>query len=286
MNLHKTLSYLKEELTDIPASVDNIHYTTIEHLFRILDTGKLIGGKYHISTFKSKKRGIPELCTVRSSRAKELDSKDRSTLSDNASGPVKIYLFTNRILSSVRGIKKAPIAELPIASKNNIDHYKSLFKENFGIDCPVIATREDSVKISYFPERREGDKYQEETYDKIMDALKKIKLDKDSKAERIAIYLNNAICDNFADLKNRESEERFVFNASNGIPIKPELMKIEIFPGWEDELDDIVESGYVDIEYGKKFYNLLTKYENCFNKNKEFLNFKNAVKKLSEGAEQ
>lgn len=277
INLSSVLSYLSEELKDIPASADNIHYTLLEYLYGILKDGRLKGASYYsIKTFKNEKKN-PELCTVRSTRSKELNSSDRTKLSTSASGPVKIRLFTKRILSSVHGVKKAPIAELPISSAKDIKYYKNKFKDLFGIDCPIIATKGNLVKFSKFESRRKGDKYQEDAYNRLIAKLKKIGLDKKEDAVEIAIRLNNSICDNFADLRNRESEERFIFNSENGIPIRPELVSIEILDGWEDEFDEFYDRLPDPEETCKTFYDLISRYENCFVKNQNFKHLKKTL---------
>lgn len=280
INLSSVLSYLSEELKDIPATSDNVHYTSIEYLYNILRDGRLEGiTRYKIKTFKNN-GAKPELCTVRSTRSKELDQRDRSNLSSNASGPIKINLFTKRILSSLHGVKKAPIAELPISSAKDIKEYKNEFKSLFGVDCPIIATKDNLVKFSELESKRKGDKYQEDAYNRLIAKLKKIGLDKKEDAVDIAIRLNNSICDNFADLRNRESEERFIFNSRNGIPIKSEFLNIEILDGWEDELDSFHDAASPSV--CREFYNLVCKYENCFVKNYDFQHFKGTLKDFSE----
>lgn len=277
INLNSVLSYLSEELKDIPASADNIHYTLLEYLYEILKDGRLKGTSYYsIKTFKNKNQN-PELCTVRSTRSKELDSSDRIKLSLNASGPIKIRLFTKRILSSVHGIKKAPIAELPISSTKDIKYYKNKFKRAFGVDCPIIATKGNLVKFSKLESRRKGDKYQEDAYNRLIAKLKKIGLDKKEDAVDIAISLNNSICDNFADLRNRESEERFIFNSENGIPIRPEFVSIEILDGWGDEFDEFYDHLSDPEETCRTFYNLISRYENCFVKNQNLKHLKETL---------
>lgn len=273
INLASVLSYLSEELKDIPATSDNVHYTLLEYLYWILKDGRLGGSYYRIKTFKNKNQK-PELCTVRSTRLKELDSSDRSKLSSNASGSVKINLFTKRILSSVHGIKKAPIAELPISSAKDIKEHKNEFKSLFGVDCPIIATKGNLVKFSELENKRKGDKYQEDAYNRLIVKLKKIGLDKKEDAVNIAIRLNNSICDNFADLRNRESEERFIFNSKNGIPIRPEFVSIEILDGWEDEFDEFYDRLSDPEETCRAFYDLISRYKNCFvkNQNLKYLN--------------
>ena len=64
MDINNVLTYLKEELRDIPAKPDNVHFTNLERLYYILQTG-LEGQRYYRTKTHRSKDDDMELATVR-----------------------------------------------------------------------------------------------------------------------------------------------------------------------------------------------------------------------------
>ena len=141
MDIKNVLSYLKESVRDIPARPDNIHYTNFESLYYILQTG-LKGQNYDTKSDKARP-GDEELATVRNSH--KMTAAERHALSANSDrGGVRINLYTNRILASLRNARKATIAELPKQREEFLKDEEEKFKKEFGFDIPKIFDSNES----------------------------------------------------------------------------------------------------------------------------------------------
>lgn len=259
MNLIKTLSYLKEELKDIPARPDNIHRTDFEGLYYILQSGlKGQKGGYPIHSPKTGETDM-ELATVRNTH--KLSDKEKITLSIGAAGGVKINLFTDRILAAHRGTRKDKIAELPQQRKRFIDNDRKDFKEKYGYDMPDLTTGPDH---KYEPG---------EGYSTVKNWLKEHGHENDLGAIRDIHYHNYDIENYYKELKNREREERFILKKS--IPINPDYLQIAI----EKSPDDIRphDDEFIE-EMAYNYLKLIAKHEDIFVHNKNFRDFKNYLR--------
>lgn len=274
MDIKNLITYLKEELKDIPAVPNNIHYTNLESLYYILQYG-LKGqlGGYVNKSFKTKSPFDMELATVRNSH--KLSQAEKNSLSSNVDrGGVKINLYTDRILASHRGTRKAPIAELPIQRKKFQKTDKEYFKRKFGFDVPELFER---GKV-YFTNN--SDRLTDE--DKIKDWLKKnqpakLAQYKGSIVDEIYHY-NRSLFNLQRELENREREERFILKKN--IPVDPNLMEIEIEskPEEYNEYDlDFIN------EMAKNYLKLIDKHYEVFVDNKNFRLFRNYLRDLAKG---
>ena len=234
---------------------DNIHYTDFRGLYYILKEGGIKGrpSGYFTKTSKTKDDDM-EFSTVRNTH--KLSEEEKASLSQSASGGIRINLFTDRILSSHRGTRKATIAEFPpnreTAIKNNI----KMFIEEFGFEPPTLY-KKDEFKSQFPYERNQGNeivkKWLKETHPE---------------------YLNNGIVIDFIynhnhnvyhlkeEIIHREREERLILKKP--IPIKPEYIEIiiEHLPTEFTEDCDFYE------EHKKKLLNLIKENEKVFIKNK------------------
>jgi len=227
------LSVLSEELKDINKNPYNIHYTNSNSLLNILKHGYL-KGKSYVSFFNNK----AEIATLRRSEDKKLrklrDSDPdefRNTmerLSPNIDD-VKIYLFTDRIRSAVRGAKKFPISEYNLTDLKYLNILiEKIYNGIFFSDDPTANFKE--IKKDILELIKDKDEKEEEQFNKINKLLsKKYKVNKNSlNVKKDVIYNIIRINKNITNQKGRrEAEERFSFDRKyEGIPAKPEFMKI------------------------------------------------------------
>ena len=277
MDITKVLSYLKEELKDIPAVPKNIHYTNLESLYYILQYG-LKGqlGGYSTKSFKTKSPFDMELSTVRNSH--KLSSAEKRSLSSNVDrGGVKIELYTDRILASHRGSRKAPIAELPLQRKRFQKQDEEYFKRRFGFDVPKLFKNGEV----YFT--NDSDRLTDE--DKIKDWLKEnhpaeLAQYKGGIVNEIYSY-NRSLFNLQRELENREREERFILKRN--IPVKPDLMRIEIEskPEEYNEYDeDFME------EVAANYLKLIDKHYEVFLDNRNLRLLRNYLRDLIKGQNQ
>ena len=148
MDIKNVLSYLKEELRDIPAKADNVHLTDFEGLYYILQSGlKGQKGGYTIHSPKTKKNDM-ELATTRNTH--KLSYKEKAALSQGAEGGVRINLFTDRILAGHRGTRKDKIAELPQQRKVYMDNDQKLFKKRYCFDIHELSVGPDHKRKEKF----------------------------------------------------------------------------------------------------------------------------------------
>ena len=274
MDITKVLSYLKEELKDIPAVSGNIHYTSLESLYYILQSG-LKGqlGGYKIRTPKTKKDDM-ELSTVRNSH--KITQDEKNSLSDGAgSDEVKIELFTDRILAAHRGTRKAPLAELPISHKKYLERKKEEFKQHYGIEPPQLFKTEDALKkpnvaASMYDAREWVD-----------ENIKTADLRLKERAIDDVYWYNKYLKEYYNFLSKREREERFILKSN--IPVNPDFMKIiitadkEWFAAWEEEFLSEVAENYLK---------LIDKHYEVFVDNKKFREFRNYLRYLVKGQNQ
>ena len=253
MDITNVLSYLKEELKDIPAVSGNIHYTSLESLYYILQSG-LKGqlGGYKIRTPKTKKDDM-ELSTVRNSH--KITQDEKNSLSDGAgSDEVKIELFTDRILAAHRGTRKVPLAELPISHKKYLERKKEEFKQHYGIEPPQLFKTEDALK-------------KPNVAASMYDAREWV----DENIKTANLRLKERAID----------DERFILKSN--IPVNPDFMEIiitadkEWFAAWEEEFLSEVAENYLK---------LIDKHYEVFVDNKKFREFRNYLRDLVKGQNQ
>lgn len=277
MDIKNLITYLKEELKDIPAVPKNIHYTNLESLYYILQYG-LKGqlGGYVNKSFKTKSPFDMELATVRNSH--KLSQAEKRSLSSNVDrGGVKINLYTDRILASHRGSRKAPIAELPIQRKKFQKSDEEYFKGKFGFDIPVLFER---GKV-YFT--NDSDRLTDE--DKIKDWLKKnqpVKLAQYKGGIIDEIYhYNRSLFNLQRELENREREERFILKKN--IPVDPNLMEIEIES--EPEEYNEYDEDFME-EVAANYLKLIDKHYEVFLDNRNLRLLRNYLRDLIKGQNQ
>lgn len=269
MDIKEILSYLKEELKDIPASPDNIHYTDFEGLYYILQSG-LAGQRGGYTTHSPKtKEDDMELATVRNTH--KLSDDEKEQLSSGVIGGVKIELFTDRILAAHRGTRKDEIAELP---QNSIRYLKLLeknFRKFYDFDMPKLFNKEKE-NFEWEKDRRKGPDM------KISEAwLKKHHPELSEALMRNAVIsiteYNRGWLGYYHHLKNREREERFILKKN--IPINPDFINIII----EKEPEDINKN---DKEFCKEmapnYLKLINKHNDVFVDNKNLRLFKNYLR--------
>lgn len=271
---------LTEELKDIDKFPHNVHYTNEERLVYILEDGYLKGSIYD---FTLKKR--TEISTLRRSedrRIKALKKKDpekhrekMNELSENI-GNVKIYLFTDRIKSGARGIKKYPIAEFNVASRNFINEYFIKLYERFSIyssneDVEPEDFQKDVENFINNILKNKKEKLETKKSFKEDEDIKKLKeyLNKKYKVENDvfdnSLFFVHNIFNSLVKLKNlhsqRESEERFYYShkKSKGIPVKKEFMKIRFLMFDNFEIDNY-----------EKLYSYMIKRPELFVKDRVF----------------
>ena len=268
MDIKNVLTYLKEELKDIPASPDNIHYTDFEGLYYILQSGlKGQKGGYNVRTSKTYDDDM-ELATVRNSH--KLSEKERQSLSQGAAGKVKINLFTDRILAGHRGTRKALIAELPIQRDYNIYKAEKDFKEKYGVEIPKFVNKnsEKFSNVHYDDQSEEKVLIKNWLRDHLPEYVKNASIIND------IYYYNRDWVHYYKELRDREREERFILKKN--IPVNPDFMEIIIEgpPLLNTNDDDFCQ------EVSKNYLKLLDRYKDVFVDNQGFRLFKNYLRKI------
>lgn len=262
MDIIRTLSYLKEELKDIPARPDNIHRTDFEGLYYILQSGlKGQKGGYHFHSPKTGETDM-ELATTRNTH--DLSDKEKESLSTGAAGGVRINLFTDRILAAHRGTRKDKIAELPQQRKYYIDNDRKDFKEKYGYDIPDLTT---GPLHKYTNDKRTLKS------EMIRDWLKKNNHPEVAGVIRDIHNHNYDIENYYKELRDREREERFILKKN--IPINPDYLQIVIEKSPKDINpydDEFIE------EMAPDYLKLIAKHEDVFVHNKNFRDFKNYLR--------
>lgn len=269
MDIKSLLTYLKEELRDIPAEPKNVHYTDFEGLYYILQSG-LSGqkGGYTIHSPKTKDDDM-ELATVRNTH--KLSDEEKKELSTGTLGGVKIELFTDRILAAHRGTRKDSIAELPENTIRNLKTLEKRFREFYDFDMPKLFNKEKENFLWKY-ERKIGPdmKISEDWLKKHHPELSKPLID--NAIISITEY-NRAWLAYYNQLKNREREERFILKKN--IPVNPDFINIII----EKEPKDISKDNKDFCEeVAKNYLYLINKKEDVFIHNKNFRDFKNYLR--------
>ena len=267
MDIKNVLLYLKEELKDIPAKPDNIHYTNLYGLYNILQGGlKGQKGGYRIKTAKTKENEM-ELSTVRNTH--KLTNTEKESLSEGAAGGVKIELFTDRILAAHRGTRKSPIAELPIDRQEQIKRSENLFKKRFGFMPPKlfkINEKNFSLNAKTFTDDRDNDE------ELIKNWLKRNGITPNFNLIDEIYWYNRDLFHYYEELVKREREERFILKKN--IPANPDFMRITI----ESSVVDFDEGNELDFIEDDNCYNrflkLIDSHEKLFVKNDEYYDFR------------
>lgn len=271
MDIRKVLSYLSEELKDIPAKPDNIHYTDFEGLYYILQNGlKGQKGGYTVKSPKTKEDDM-ELSTVRNSH--KLTPEEKMELSAGAIGGIKINLFTDRLLAAHRGTRKDQIAELPEQSMRYLKSMEKSFRKYHGFEIPKLYEKE---KFFWKQGRKlDADMDVAEAWtEKHHPELSP--LDKRDVNTYIVNY-NRGWLAYLDELKNREREERLILKKN--IPVDPKFMEIVIEKS-------PIDMGYSDKEFCRdpmhtqNYLHLLDKHEDVFVQNKAFRDLKNYLRKI------
>lgn len=261
---------LLEELKDIPAIPKNIHYTDYEALYFILShglEGRQGGYDVHAEVTKGDDQ---ELCTTRNSH--KLSDFEKNSLSDNASGGVKIELYTDRILAGHRGTKLRQIAEYPIYSKKKLNDFSQRFKTRWGFYPPNLL---HGPKHKFFNNINEA-------YRLIKTWVKNNHPEK-YKNEKVLLRLstdidqyNTLLNRHYKNLENREREERFILKSA--IPAIPEFMKIVI----EELPSGYQEHKFLNTKYAEDFLPLVERHKDVFQQDKNFESFLTYLKKREE----
>ena len=259
MGIINVLSYLKEELNDIPAVPKNIHNTNFEGLYGILKSGKLKGNSYTVKTSVTKDYN-QELCTTRNTH--KLSDTEKRGLSLTADGGVRIELFSDRIRTAHRGTKLRPIAELPIQEKVNIKRDKKEFEDTWGFEPPNLVDKNHKY------DKEVGKAY---TFDYAkrhhLSVPQKVSLNYDIN------HYNNSIAFYYKELENREREERFILESP--IPVNPKYMRIVL----ETDVDGIKNWDFQFIhKHAGTFLDLMEKHSSVFKKDKNYNEFVDYLK--------
>ena len=262
MDIKNLITYLKEELKDIPANPDNVHLTDFEGLYYILQEGlKGQKGGYHIHSPKTSETDM-ELATTRNTH--KLTNKEKASLSKGAEGGIRINLFTDRILAGHRGTRKDKIAELPQQRKRYMDVDREGFKENYGFDMPDFTEG---------PDHKLPKNFSEDFVEKWLSDNKKPFFN--NVVTRMIYHHNYDIQEYYKELRNREREERFILKKS--IPAKPQFMSIVIEKKPED-IDDY-DKDFID-EVAPNYLKLLEKHSDVIVDNRNLRLFKNYLRDL------
>ena len=267
MDINSLLTYLKEELKDIPAKPDNIHYTNLYGLYNILQGGlKGQKGGYRIKAPKTRNIDM-ELSTVRNTH--KLTDTEKGSLSEGAMGGIKIELFTDRILAAHRGTRKSPIAELPIDRQEEIKGEEDRFKSRYGFMPPKLFKFNEknfSLTAKPFTDDRENDE------ELIKGWLKRNNINPSFDMVDKIYWYNRNLFHYYEELVKREREERFIL--TKNIPANPDFMRITI----ERSVIDFDEDGSLefieDDNCHDRFLKLIDSHEKLFVKNDEYYDFR------------
>ena len=294
------LENLQEALQDMKKESDFVHYTNLEALYKMLKGGSIashcymdtVGGETNAKEIAILRRSIDKGL----SRLKRKDEKEYNKkmldISNNISG-VKIYLYGNRILASIKGITKNPVSEYNILYKRQYetgmdDFFKEFRNKQFGFEAEdykkyglellkeLAKTKKQVLDKKELFELVRTPNFFAKTVEKF---LKKFSLfneladlEGSSKTilainekrkmvrDKLANILSNGFYTFFPSTTGREGEERFRFRKeTHKIPLKKELMRIRIYKKFT--IDDIE---FLSIETAKEFLELLEKYKEVF----------------------
>jgi len=238
------LEQLYEELKDMNKSPLNVHWTNPIGLLGMLDSGFIKGDPYEDDTTLAPKKG--EVATIRRSedkrisslRGREKEYKDSLLGLSSSINGVKIYLFTDRIKSAVRGVKKYPISEYGVRERSIVKKSTDMLYEFYtdfskgNIDKKEFS-KVFSRKVDEFARevaKKKKPTFSNEELNKVIAYLnKKFGVEKEMfKGYRDSLEKAIFASDGLSSGKTREGEERFTYDneKSKGIPMKPEFMKI------------------------------------------------------------
>lgn len=269
-------------IEEVSLRSDVVHHTDLYGLNGILSSGFLMPSQYDTrATNADPKKGqeIRELSTLRRSMDRNIKSlekvnafkweKEMRELTEKASG-VKIYLFSNNILSSVRGVKRKPISEYGKAFSLSIEHRINLIYDKFLKDKMNNKDFENIIKDT--GKKIFKSKGEVKVEDGVDEIISKIKVEEGNIKEE----LKNLLMMIFSYHKNqfhrpREGEERFIFfkDSSQGIPVDTKFMKIRITDHFNEyDIRKSYEEDSSDNEYVKKemikLKNNMIKYKKVF----------------------
>ena len=267
MDIKNLITYLKEELKDIPANPDNVHLTDFEGLYYILQGGlKGQKGGYRIHSPKTREDDM-EVATTRNTH--KLTDEEKKSLSPGASGGIRINLFTDRILAGHRGTRKTPIAELPLNRKGNIERGEYSFKKLYGIEIPKLYNKNEN----HFKGETEYEDFELIRQWIRKNIYKKLDPEEKQKLAKEIYYYNKDLYEYNKELIEREREERFLIK--NPIPTKPEFMSIVIEKDPNDM--DGFDKDFVDEVY-RNYLTLLQRKKDVFVQNNNYRKFKNYLR--------
>lgn len=255
---------LSEELKDINKYPHNIHYTNEDSLVSILMDGYLKGSSYSFTLNKNR----TEISTLRRSedkRLKALKNKDSNKyyekmkdLSENI-GNVKIYLFSERIKSGVRGIRKYPIAEFNVSDIKLLNEYITNLYKIFKIEENNEGVKYEDFKKDFksfitniiVEKKLKPDNKKDPKNDEVLNEIgiflsEKYKIPQNLSGNfRFSILSILRILIRLKNLESqREAEERFYYDSGKrveGIPVKKEFMKIRFLTYDRDRMEQYRE---------------------------------------------
>lgn len=257
------LDILKEELKDISTSSELYHYTSVDNLLKILESGYLKGQEY--STKASDKQKTLEIAAMRKAKTSELKKTKKWDEVSSSIGKVKIILYKDRI-KTLRNTYVKPIAEYP---KSRLISYKR--NEDFLLD---ILTRKGFTIEEIKEDLKNFKKGNKTSLDKYVNDTKKLLDKKDKRAIKFTIEdlnIESRYIEKFSQPKYREGEERIISKNGNKdiIPLKKEYLKIVLEKGVLEELTDkvIVNNNFM---LDKNDYNTTKR---LFNNNEKLIEF-------------
>lgn len=287
------LEFLLEELKEMKKQADFVHHTNIVALYLILKSGYLETNLYDDS-ISARKDNELEIAVLRRSfdkalsaikrRSEEEFNRKMSDLSARING-VKIYLYSNRILTSVRGIKKNPISEFNIRHKREFEEGMGRFYRKYNTDDKYTKKDfsrfmenliKDKIKNSKSMKQKEAIKKASNDdyfFPEMLSFLKNFELLKEAEKTSIIKYdlMRCIIACYYSNLPGtigREGEERFrLKDSSNGIPVNRNYMRIRIYKEFSDEdLNYFLKND----DERKDFAQMLDKYKSIFLVDKNF----------------
>lgn len=313
--IEKKIKALKEEIS---YKSDVVHHTNLFSLFNILNSEYLLPSSYTVNAFNNKTdimgSDVREIAVLRRSIDRYIKSlnpaKQVSKLSDltvNARG-VKIYLFSDKILSSLRGVRRKPISEIAKANMADLEKFITLAYNNIKkIDNTIerksvsaivkkygklISPHLDGLSKRQIEIIGDNNNFFEMYYDKMAKDLN-LKLDTKEKRDLFISYIHVPIKIDIIINKNlhldREGEERFKISkkGSAGIPVNKKYMKIRITIDFtKEDIEDIYDSWDVELMskriFAKKFRDLIIKNKDSFLIDKNFDNLLNVLGEVDE----
>jgi hypothetical protein len=223
---------LLEELKDIPTHNILYHGTNFYYFYQILKSGYLKGSEFYTTTDGEKKA---ELATSRKAGIIHIEKTENNIerrrkmrdLSSNI-GAIRFHLFKDRIVGNkeIRGVKVKPIAEIP---KTALYGIKKQLEDYYHITDKKTVNNFINAGIEAI-----------QTTNTVSQFIKKLE-------EKTGIKKDNsgyAFYNFFKNLKKytleKEFEERIVFKkkSTGEIPLKPELMRIELLDEIVEDVDD------------------------------------------------